>query len=203
MLLLSFSSSSVAAMDELPVLPPRNEQPRCDGQSQGKVFVVLRQSDRRHSRAQTGKSKRPGPRPAALGKARTNIPLGLIRLRLRVGKVTACPESAGWSRGPKSLSLEEVVPGGAWSEGTVIPKQGDHTVSTGQNPKPQTGNVHRNVLLSEAPFGSRQLWFSQNFVCVRESPPGRPVHPGSHYLHQPCPGKVLMVARTPGPWPRP
>lgn len=107
MLLLSFSSSSVAATHKLLVLLPSSEQPSCDGQSQGKLFAVLRQSDQRLSRAQAGKLKRPGPRPAALGKARTNIPLRLIRLRLRVRKVTACPESAGWSRGPERLSLEE------------------------------------------------------------------------------------------------
>lgn len=94
-------------MHEFLVLPLSSEQPSCDGQSQGKVFVVLRQSDRRLSRAQAGKLKRLGPWPAPLGKARTNTPLRLIRLRLRVRNVTARPESAGWSRGPERLSLEE------------------------------------------------------------------------------------------------
>lgn len=36
----------------------------------------------------------------------------------------------------------------------VIPKQDDHTVSSGQNPKLQNRNVHENMVLSEAPSGA-------------------------------------------------
>lgn len=53
----------------------------------------------------------------------------------------------GWRSGEGVLK-------GTWSEGTVIPKQDDHTVSSGQNPNPQTRNVRENMVLSEAPFGA-------------------------------------------------
>lgn len=177
------------------MLPLSSEQPSCDGQGQGKVFVVLRQSDQRLSRAQAGKLKCPGLWPAAPGKARTNIPLRLIRLRLRVGKVTACPESAGWSRGLESSSLEERGQRASSCLSRVT------TLSLlGKNPSPrlemsmETYFCLKHLLVPTSPGCPRTL-------CVSGRVPQDDQFCQALTISSSL--ALLMVVRSPGCWPRP
>lgn len=159
---------------------------------------MLRQSDRRLCRAQTGKLKHPGPWPAALGKARTNIPLRLIRPRLRVRKVTACLESADWSRDLERLSLEE--------RGQRAPSSLNWVTTLsllGKSPSPrlemsmETCSCLKHPLV---PTGSG----CPRTLCVS----GRVPHDDQFSQALTIStsfalGKMLMVVRSLGPWSRP